>query len=141
MRMRPPWEGKPGRRWSGRLEGKRPVITCARTFACRRASATSSRQLIHERGEVMSVRHVPRRTRGIFALLLVVAACAVAVAATGGAATAADSTKSYIVLMGASPAIAYEGGVAGIPATKPGKGKKINPYAENVKQYRGHLQA
>ncbi|HEU5491487.1 MAG TPA: S8 family serine peptidase [Gaiellaceae bacterium] len=86
----------------------------------------------------MSVRGAPRSTRGLFATL-VVAACAVAVAATG--ATAAEPTKSYIVLMGASPAIAYEGGVAGIPATKPDKGKKIDPNADNVRKYRGHLQA
>jgi subtilisin family serine protease len=91
-----------------------------------------------ERGEVMSVRIASRRSRGVFATL-VVALCGVAVAATG--ATAAEATKSYIVLMGASPAIAYEGGVAGIPATKPGKGKKIDPDADNVQRYRGHLQA
>ncbi len=79
-----------------------------------------------ERGEVMSVPSVPRKTRGLFAML-VVAVCGVAAAATGATATAAESTKSYIVVMEASPAVAYEGGVAGIPATKPGKGKKINP--------------
>ena len=87
----------------------------------------------------MSVRSVPRRTRGLFAML-VVALGGVAVAATG-AATAADSAKSYIVVMEAAPVVAYEGGVAGIPATKPGKGKKINRNSDNVKQYQAHLES
>ena len=86
----------------------------------------------------MSVRSAPRRTRGVFATL-VVALCAVAVAATS--ATAAESAKSYIVVMEGLPAVAYEGGVSGIPATKPGKGRKINPSNENVKKYQAHLES
>jgi subtilisin family serine protease len=59
------------------------------------------------------------------------------------AATAVGQTASstYIVQMLEPPAVAYEGGVAGIPATKPGKGNKINPAADNVQNYRGHLKS
>ena len=35
--------------------------------------------------------------------------------------------KSYVVVMEQSPIIAYEGEISGLPATKPGKGNKINP--------------
>jgi subtilisin family serine protease len=86
----------------------------------------------------MSAPSAPRRTRGVFATL-VVALCAVAVAATG--ATAAESAKSYIVVMEAAPAIAYEGGQPNLPATKPGKGNKINKNNTNVQKYRAHLEA
>jgi subtilisin family serine protease len=43
--------------------------------------------------------------------------------------------------MGAAPAVAYEGGVPDIPATKPGKGKKFNSRNENVKKYQDHLES
>jgi hypothetical protein len=33
----------------------------------------------------------------------------------------------YVVIMAADPAIAYEGDISGLPATKPAKGTKINP--------------
>ena len=39
-----------------------------------------------------------------------------------------------------APAVAYDGGVSGLPATKPGKGNKINPAADNVKNYRAYLK-
>jgi NADH-quinone oxidoreductase subunit H len=39
---------------------------------------------------------------------------------------------AYIVLMAADPVVAYDGGVAGIPATEPRKGEKINPSASTV---------
>ena len=40
-----------------------------------------------------------------------------------------------------APAVVYEGGTAGIPATKPGKGKKIDRKSDAVQQYVGHLNA
>ena len=42
--------------------------------------------------------------------------------------------------MAADPAVSYDGGVPGLPAIKPGKGKKINPKDANVQKYRGHLK-
>ena len=57
-----------------------------------------------------------------------------------GGALSADSTQTYIVQMLDPPAVAYSGGVSGLPATKPGKGKKIDPSSDNVKNYRGYLK-
>lgn len=70
-------------------------------------------------------------------------ATAVGMLAAMAPATAAPSTaekKPYVVLMAAEPALGYDGGVKGIPATQPGKGKKINPKASNVKRYRDYLE-
>lgn len=54
-------------------------------------------------------------------------------------ARADDSTAAYIVQMLDQPAVVYEGGVAGYPATKPAKGKKINPNDAHVQKYVGYL--
>ena len=71
---------------------------------------------------------------------LLVGAFAVALfALPAGGALSAQSSQTYIVQMLDAPAVTYDGGVSGIPATKPGKGKKINPEAANVKRYRAHL--
>lgn len=55
----------------------------------------------------------------------------------------ADSSKSsselYIVRMLEQPAVAYDGGIAGLKATKPAKGKKLDPDAQDVVRYVGHL--
>ena len=42
---------------------------------------------------------------------------------------------SYIVVMELDPAVAYKGEIKKYPATKPGKGKKINPNSALVKKY------
>jgi len=47
--------------------------------------------------------------------------------------------QTYIVQLIESPAVAYEGGLYGMAATKPAKGKKINPAAAAVRQYTAHL--
>lgn len=57
-----------------------------------------------------------------------------------GSAVSQAATKTYIVQMLADPVVAYDGGVAGIAATKPAKGQKINPNANNVRQYVDHLK-
>jgi subtilisin family serine protease len=44
-------------------------------------------------------------------------------------------SQVYIVIMEEKPAIAYEGNIMGLPATKPGKGGKINPNSAHVKKY------
>lgn len=51
-----------------------------------------------------------------------------------------EGDATFIVRMAADPVIAYDGGVAGIPATRPGKGQKINPNSNNVRAYVAHLQ-
>lgn len=45
----------------------------------------------------------------------------------------------YLVRLEADPVVAYEGGVRGLPATKPAAGKKINPNSANVRRYVDHL--
>jgi subtilisin family serine protease len=55
------------------------------------------------------------------------------------------STKAgsviYIVFMEEDPAVAYKGDTSGLPATKPEKGKKINPKSAHVKKYTKYLKA
>ncbi|MBI4527698.1 MAG: S8 family serine peptidase [Deltaproteobacteria bacterium] len=48
--------------------------------------------------------------------------------------------RSYIVIMHDDPVIVYEGDVPGYEATKPGRGKKINPNSAHAKKYAGYLK-
>jgi len=57
------------------------------------------------------------------------------------ATVSAEETKTYIVQLKGDPVVAYEGGIKGLAATKPGKGNKINPNSKNVKKYVQHLEA
>ena len=72
------------------------------------------------------------------AALTLLGALLFAVSSAGAASEAA--TKTYIVTMLQEPAIAYDGGVAGLPATKPAKGKKLDRTAADVERYVGHLK-
>ncbi len=54
--------------------------------------------------------------------------------------TAKQETNIYIVQMKGDPVVAYEGDIRGYKATKPGKGKKINPNSAHVKKYVAHLE-
>ncbi len=78
------------------------------------------------------------RSWGALGAFAAVAVLLVAVSAASGASSA--TKKTYIVQMLDAPAIAYEGGTAGLPATKPGKGKKIDRDSTAVQQYVGHLK-
>ena len=49
------------------------------------------------------------------------------------------SNRVYIVRMSDLPVVSYEGGVAGLPATKPGRGQKIDPNDSNVSGYASYL--
>jgi len=53
---------------------------------------------------------------------------------------AAAATDIYIVQLKGDPILAYEGDVRGYKATKPGKGKKINPNSAHVKKYAARLE-
>jgi subtilisin family serine protease len=59
------------------------------------------------------------------------------------AATSAGKSASavYIVRMVEPPVVAYEGGIAGLRATKPAKGTKIDPTDADVVRYVGHLDS
>lgn len=51
-----------------------------------------------------------------------------------------DKEATYIVRMIQAPVLAYEGGIPGLPTTKPGKGNKINPNSANVRKYVNYLK-
>jgi subtilisin family serine protease len=74
---------------------------------------------------------------------VIVGLTALAAVFAAGSASGADPNpvRGYIVQLRLDPVVAYDGGIAGIPATKPGKGKKINPAASNVEKYSDHLRA
>ena len=48
--------------------------------------------------------------------------------------------KSYIVIMADDPLVSYEGDLQDYPATKPGKGGKINPNSAHVRKYQKFLE-
>jgi subtilisin family serine protease len=61
-------------------------------------------------------------------------------AAVPAADTSAKS-RVYIVMMRDDPAVAYEGDISGFKATKPAKGKKINPNSAQVRKYVSYLNS
>jgi hypothetical protein len=73
----------------------------------------------------------------LLALLVLSAAPALAVETDGFA----KGRNAYIVVMNDPPAVAYEGGVRGIPATAPQAGEKLNPNRANVRNYAAHLRS
>ncbi len=92
-----------------------------------------------------------RKMLNIFLILALVLAFSSAALAQGNGpkfeknSKAALDTESksgvYIVQMIDDPVVAYEGGIAGLNATKPGKGQKINPNSGKVKRYANHLKS
>jgi subtilisin family serine protease len=84
-----------------------------------------------------------RRFAALPGLAVIVGLTALAAVFAAGSASGADPNpvRGYIVQLRLDPVVAYDGGIAGIPATKPGKGKKINPAASNVEKYSDHLRA
>ncbi len=54
--------------------------------------------------------------------------------------TAKQESDIYIVQMKGDPIVAYEGNISGYKATRPGKGKKVNPKSANVKKYAAYLE-
>lgn len=56
--------------------------------------------------------------------------------ATGTGKSASDV---FVVLLDEAPVAAYQGGVAGYPATKPAAGQKLNKNDSNVQKYAGYL--
>jgi subtilisin family serine protease len=77
----------------------------------------------------------------ILALTLSLTATALAHPVEAPSNKADNEAKSYIVVMKQSPVIAYEGDIDRLPATKPGKGGKINPNSAHVRKYQAHLEA
>lgn len=77
----------------------------------------------------------------VLALALSVVASPFATQAQSDRPTQAGKSKSnvYIVRMIEDPVVAYRGGIAGLPATKPTAGQKINPLNPNVVRYVSYL--
>ena len=53
----------------------------------------------------------------------------------------AASNTLYIVQMADLPVAAYAGGLAGLPATRPGRGRKFDPDSAEVSNYAGYLDS
>ncbi|MFF4774921.1 S8 family serine peptidase [Microtetraspora fusca] len=91
-----------------------------------------------------------RNTRRASAFGAMALAAAVAITAAPTPASAdplttgpltAGPTGSYIVTLAEQPLTTYQGGVDGIAATKPGKGRKVDTGSANAKRYRDHLKS
>ena len=80
-----------------------------------------------------------------FALVLMLLAGPQSIAQASRDEPSSGSTKghsgAYIVRMLEEPAVAYAGGIAGLKATKPAKGQKIDPYSSDVVNYVAYLDA
>ena len=72
--------------------------------------------------------------------LLVSPAVAAPVDPAGKAAGSGGPSNNYVVRMVGAPVVAYDGGIPGYPATKPGKGQKVDPNDPNVVKYVGFLE-
>ena len=90
--------------------------------------------LNRNRGET----HMRLRSLSALGAFAVLAMLLVAMPASGAPDDAA--TKTYIVQMLQAPVVAYEGDVAGLEATKPAKGQKIDPNSASVKKYAEYLR-
>ncbi len=84
---------------------------------------------------------IPRAGLRRSAAVLVAAATLTALTTTTSGAQAAPSapTETYLVQTADAPVATYNGGVAGIAATRPATGRKIDTRAANVRAYRDHL--
>jgi subtilisin family serine protease len=86
-------------------------------------------------------RTAKRRSVRFGALIVFAAALVVAmIAGVQSASSAGGGSPSYIVQLAEEPVLTYTGGVSGIPATAPAKGKKIDPSSEAVKKYVDYLK-
>ena len=70
------------------------------------------------------------------AALSVPAAVVAALAPAKAAAADKFSNKLYIVRLAEKPVVAYDGGIKGLQATRPGKGQKIDPNSPRVVDYK-----
>jgi subtilisin family serine protease len=72
-------------------------------------------------------------------ILVLIAVLAMVVPVAAAPQAAKGGKDSYIAVMAADPVVAYEGETKGLPATKPGKGGKVNPNSAHVKKYEKFL--
>ena len=98
------------------------------------------------------------RRKGVAAALAVATAAFGAVATSPGALAEGEAAPSlddvntleasdptveslYVVQMNGQPVVAYDGSIAGLAATRPAKGQKINPNSKKVAKYAEYLDS
>lgn len=96
------------------------------------------------------LRRAAALTLGLPVLLSSIAIAPANAAPAQGAAVAGFAQKNidpntykdgrYIVVLAEKPSATYDGGTAGLPATKPASGKKLDANRPEVKQYGAHLE-
>ncbi len=79
------------------------------------------------------------RLRSLGALGALAVMASLLTVASGAYGAPSSSKETYIVRMLEQPVAAYTGGVAGIEATKPAAGQKLDEEAANVKRYAAYL--
>src|SRR5687768_687929 len=87
---------------------------------------------------------VSRARAPLSVLALMFALAGVAGAQDDGAPAASGKRQSssvYVVRMSEDPVVAYRGGIPGLRATKPARGKKIDPDSPDVVRYKAHLDS
>lgn len=67
--------------------------------------------------------------------------CGVSISVACGGMVKKSEYGVYSVIMADVPAVGYAGGIDGLPATKPQKGKKYNPNSEAAKKYVAYLKS
>ncbi|WP_020526087.1 S8 family peptidase [Catelliglobosispora koreensis] len=77
----------------------------------------------------------------IVAAVMTASVVTIAGSAQAAAPAAPKSTQLYIVQMAGAPLASYTGGVAGLAATKPAAGSKVDLKSAQAKAYRQHLKA
>lgn len=80
-----------------------------------------------------------RRFQRVGLLLTMALACVFA--AAPAAAAPASKKANYIVQLAENPVVSYTGDIAGYKATKPAKGKKIDPEGTDVMRYAAYLDS
>ncbi len=86
-------------------------------------------------------RHPAVRRSALGLLLGLPGLLGIAVANGQVAAQPSDPVASYVVIMAAEPAVAYQGDEPGLAATAPDTGEKLEPDAPEVVAYVDHLEA
>jgi subtilisin family serine protease len=72
-------------------------------------------------------------------VLLTALATALAIMVPVSAVEVSGDLEPYVVILADDPVVAYEGDIAGLPATAPDQGRKINPNSAAVRKYQSHL--
>jgi subtilisin family serine protease len=78
---------------------------------------------------------------GVVAMLTVGVLAGAASAGERGQGKASSASDVYVVIMEEPPVAGYSGGIAGLPATKPARGHKLDRTDSNVRRYAAHLRS